>query len=81
MTQPSTGEPGGSDVPDALEGLPATEAPFRAGERVLAFDERRRTQLIVLVPGAKTSTHLGAISHDDIIGAPPGSRISDGRSR
>lgn len=81
MTQASTGDPAGPEVPAATGGLPATEAPFGVGERVLAFDERRRTQLIVLVAGSKTSTHLGAISHDDIIGAQPGSRIRSGKEK
>ena len=85
MTQLPIGEPAGApagtDHSAASEEFLATQAPFRAGERVLAFDERRRTQLIVLAPGSKTSTHLGAISHDDIIGAPPGSRIRSGKEK
>ncbi|MDA8103689.1 MAG: tRNA (adenine-N1)-methyltransferase [Nitrospiraceae bacterium] len=85
MNQESSGgqvaSPGGADGPGSLDAGPATEAPFKAGERVLAFDERRRSQLIVLVAGSKTSTHLGAISHDDIIGAPPGSRVRSGKEK
>ncbi len=58
-----------------------TGAPFGAGERVLAFDERNRSQTLVLSAGTKTSTHYGAISHDDVIGAPPGSKIRSSKER
>ena len=49
--------------------------PFFEGERVLIVDDRRRSQLVKLKASGVASTHDGALDHDDIIGAEPGSRI------
>jgi len=48
---------------------------FEAGERVLLTDTRDRRYLIVLGTGKQFHSHLGAIEHDDLIGAPEGSTV------
>ncbi|MBW3594246.1 MAG: tRNA (adenine-N1)-methyltransferase [Actinobacteria bacterium] len=52
-----------------------TARPFEAGERVLLTDTRDRRYLIVLGTGKQFHSHLGAIEHDDLIGAPEGSTV------
>ncbi len=49
--------------------------PFEAGERILLTDTRDRRYLIVLGTGKQFHSHLGAIEHDDLIGAPEGSTV------
>jgi tRNA (adenine57-N1/adenine58-N1)-methyltransferase len=48
---------------------------LEAGERVLLTDNRDRRYLIVLATGKQFHSHLGAIEHDDLIGAPEGSFV------
>ena len=48
---------------------------LEAGERVLLTDSRDRRYLIVLATGKQFHSHLGAIEHDDLIGAPEGSMV------
>jgi len=48
---------------------------FEAGERILLTDSRDRRYLIVLGTGKQFHSHLGAIEHDDLIGAPEGSTV------
>jgi tRNA (adenine57-N1/adenine58-N1)-methyltransferase catalytic subunit len=45
---------------------------FRAGDRVLLVDHKRRRHLITLVAGAQFHTHAGIIEHDALIGADEG---------
>ena len=45
---------------------------LEAGERVLLSDTRGRRYLIVLGTGKQFHSHLGAIEHDDLIGATEG---------
>jgi tRNA (adenine57-N1/adenine58-N1)-methyltransferase catalytic subunit len=46
--------------------------PFEAGERVLLIDGRDRRYLITLKTGGEFHSHVGALPHDDMIGAPEG---------
>ena len=48
---------------------------FEAGERILLTDTRDRRYLIVLGTGKQFHSHLGAIEHDELIGAPEGSTV------
>ena len=50
-------------------------APFRAGERVLLVDNRRRRHLVLLADGGKFHTHAGIVDHDDVIGHVDGSTV------
>jgi tRNA (adenine57-N1/adenine58-N1)-methyltransferase len=45
---------------------------IQAGERVLLIDARGRRYLVGLAAGKLFHSHVGAIAHDDIIGAPEG---------
>jgi tRNA (adenine57-N1/adenine58-N1)-methyltransferase len=51
--------------------------PFVAGERVQLTGPKGRLNTITLVTGARYGTHRGDIMHDDIIGKPDGSVISN----
>ena len=46
---------------------------LRDGERVLLLDPKERRYLITLRAGASFHTHVGIVSHDDLIGIPEGS--------
>ena len=48
---------------------------FQPGERVLLVDARDRRYLITLMTGQRFHSHLGAVGHDDLIGAREGSRV------
>jgi tRNA (adenine57-N1/adenine58-N1)-methyltransferase catalytic subunit len=50
--------------------------PFAAGDQVQLTDPKGRMHQIVLQPGAAFHTHRGALSHDDLIGAPEGSVVT-----
>ena len=56
-----------------------TGRPFEAGEPVLLIDRKRRRYLIDLAAGREFHTHTGVIDHDDIIGAPEGTRLRSSR--
>jgi tRNA (adenine57-N1/adenine58-N1)-methyltransferase len=48
---------------------------FVPGDRVQLTDPKGRLHTVVLEPGKAFHTHRGAISHDDLIGAPEGSVV------
>ncbi len=49
--------------------------PFEAGEKVLLIDPKGRKYLLTLRPHNKFSSHLGTISHDEIIGREEGTAL------
>ena len=51
------------------------EGAFVVGDRVQLTDPKGRLHTVVLEPGKQFHTHRGAISHDDLIGAPEGSVV------
>ncbi len=51
--------------------------PFREGERVQLTDPKGRMHTITLEPGRQFHTHRGHMTHDDLIGAPDGSTITN----
>lgn len=51
--------------------------PFRAGDRVQLTGPKERINTITLVPGGSFGTHRGDIKHDEIIGKPEGSIITN----
>jgi tRNA (adenine57-N1/adenine58-N1)-methyltransferase len=63
------GEPAPTEAPDPVPGA------FRIGDRVQLTDPKGRHHTVVLTPGKEFHTHRGAISHDDLIGAPEGSVV------
>ncbi|MDP6648877.1 MAG: tRNA (adenine-N1)-methyltransferase, partial [Acidimicrobiales bacterium] len=52
---------------------------FAAGDRVLLVDRKDRRYLVTLVAGGEFHSHTGVIDHDDLIGAPDGSRLHSSR--
>lgn len=49
--------------------------PFEAGDRVLLIDQRGRRYMTTLATGREFHSHLGAVRHDDLIGANEGSTL------
>ncbi|MFV0462905.1 MAG: tRNA (adenine-N1)-methyltransferase [Nostocoides sp.] len=58
-------------------GADLRRGPFRAGERVQLTDPKGRLHTIELNPGRSFHTHRGHVNHDDLIGAPDGSTITN----
>ena len=56
-----------------------TRGPFEPGEPVLLIDRKSRRYLFDLGTGREFHTHTGVIAHDDIIGAPEGTRLRSTR--
>jgi tRNA (adenine57-N1/adenine58-N1)-methyltransferase len=50
-------------------------AALRDGERVLLIDAKQRQYLIRLRAGTSFHTHVGIVSHDDLIGSEEGSTV------
>ncbi|HET9673055.1 MAG TPA: tRNA (adenine-N1)-methyltransferase [Actinomycetota bacterium] len=53
--------------------------PLEPGEQVLLIDQRDRTYLFSLEPGAVFHTHAGTLRHDELIGRPEGTRVTTAR--
>lgn len=51
--------------------------PFRAGDRVQLTGPKGRMHTITLEPGKLFHSHKGGIAHDDLIGLPDGSVVSN----
>ena len=51
--------------------------PFREGDRVQLTDPKGRMHTITLVPGKEFHTHRGHVKHDDLLGAPDGSTVTN----
>jgi tRNA (adenine57-N1/adenine58-N1)-methyltransferase len=45
---------------------------FRAGERALLIDRKRRRYLVSLAAGGEFHSHAGVLGHDEVIGRPEG---------
>jgi tRNA (adenine57-N1/adenine58-N1)-methyltransferase len=54
--------------------------PFRAGDRALLVDRKRRRYLIALSEGGEFHSHAGVLGHDEIIGRPEGVIVRSTRS-
>jgi len=68
---------GQNDARPEATGAGERRGPFRAGDRVQLTDVRGRLHTIALVPGGAYHTHRGAFSHDDLIGRPEGSVVTN----
>ncbi|CAN5531116.1 tRNA (adenine-N1)-methyltransferase [soil metagenome] len=56
--------------------MPSTDGRrLEAGERVLLLDARERRYLVTLRPGREFHSHLGAVAHDELIGAAEGIEV------
>ena len=61
----------------AATGAELRRGPFAAGERVQLTDPKGRLHTIELAAGKQFHTHRGHLTHDDLIGAPDGSTITN----
>jgi len=52
---------------------------FRAGERVLLVDNKKRRHLVTLEEGGQFHTHAGIVAHDDLIGRADGTTVHTSR--
>lgn len=83
---PAAAEPvvGGPTVDSALvteaargPGAHARRGPFEIGDRVQLTDPKGRLHTITLERGREFHTHAGRLAHDDLIGAPDGSVVTN----
>lgn len=58
-------------------GASLRRGPFVAGERVQLTDPKGRLHTITIMPGGQFFTHRGSLAHDDIIGSPDGSTVTN----
>jgi tRNA (adenine57-N1/adenine58-N1)-methyltransferase len=58
-------------------GADLRRGPFRVGERIQLTDPKGRLHTIVLTEGKEFHTHRGHIRHDDLVGSPDGSTITN----
>ena len=66
-------------TPDATaaDSLTHRHGAFEVGERVQLSDPKGRLHTITLEPGREFHTHRGFLRHDDLIGAPDGSVVTN----
>ena len=58
-------------------GAALRRGPFAPGDRVQLTDPKGRLHTITLTPGKQFHTHRGHLSHDDLIGMPDGSTVTN----
>ncbi len=58
-------------------GAERRRGPFAEGDRVQLTDPKGRLHTITLTAGKQFHTHRGHLTHDDLIGAPDGSTITN----
>ena len=58
-------------------GAERRRGPFAEGDRVQLTDPKGRLHTITLAAGKQFHTHRGHLAHDDLIGAPDGSTITN----
>ncbi len=58
-------------------GAATRRGPLRVGERVQLTDPKGRLHTITLTPGAEFHTHRGMFAHDELIGGPEGSVVTN----
>lgn len=58
-------------------GAAARRGPLRPGERVQLTDEKGRMNTVTLTPGGAFHTHKGVLSHDQLIGIPEGTIVTN----
>jgi tRNA (adenine57-N1/adenine58-N1)-methyltransferase len=68
---------GPAPTPSTATGADVRRGPFHAGDRVQLTDPKGRLHTITLAPGKQFHTHKGHLRHDDLIGAPDGSVVTN----
>ena len=74
---PAPGLPESAEQPAGTTGAALRRGPLRVGDRVQLTDPRGRLHTITLATGATFHTHKGYFRHDDLIGAPEGSVVTN----
>ncbi len=69
--------PAGSPSPSAPTGARLRRGTFEVGERVQLTDPKGRMHTITLEAGKQFFTHRGSLRHDDLIGSPDGSTVTN----
>ena len=64
-------------MPAGPTGAATRRGPLRVGERVQLTDPKGRLHTITLTPGAEFHTHRGMFAHDELIGGPEGSVVTN----
>ncbi|GIG54458.1 tRNA (adenine-N1)-methyltransferase [Demequina activiva] len=64
-------------VPTPPAGAEARRGPLRAGDRIQLTDAKGRHHTIVLEAGKTFHTHRGQFTHDEIIGQPEGTVVTN----
>ncbi|RLP69587.1 HAD family hydrolase [Mycetocola reblochoni] len=72
-----TGRTNEGTPPSMTTASPANSGPFRYGDRVQLTGPKNKLHTIALKPGASFHTHRGFINHDDLVGLPDGSVVSN----
>lgn len=65
------------DAPSAPSTVHHRRGPLEVGERVQLTDPKGRLHTITLEPGREFHTHRGFLRHDDLIGAPDGTVVTN----
>jgi tRNA (adenine57-N1/adenine58-N1)-methyltransferase catalytic subunit len=73
----SVGAPAGDIMPSRHRRAHARRGPFEIGDRVQLTDPKGRLHTITLEPGREFHTHAGRLAHDDLIGTPDGSVVTN----
>ncbi len=60
-----------------VTGAEHRRGPFVEGDRVQLTDPKGRLHTITLAPGRQFHTHRGHLRHDDLLGAPDGSTVTN----
>ena len=58
-------------------GADRRRGPFAEGDRVQLTDPKGRLHTITLTPGKQFHTHRGHLTHDELIGSPDGSTVTN----
>ncbi|GAB94545.1 tRNA (adenine57-N1/adenine58-N1)-methyltransferase [Kineosphaera limosa] len=66
-----------TDLSDGPTGAHRRRGHFLAGERIQLTDPKGRMHTITLEPGKQFFTHRGSLRHDDLIGSPDGSTVTN----
>ncbi|WP_431841652.1 tRNA (adenine-N1)-methyltransferase [Calidifontibacter indicus] len=66
-----------TEAPDSPLGAHLRRGPFTEGERVQLTDPKGRMHTITLGAGKQFHTHRGYLSHDELIGSPDGTTITN----
>ena len=64
-------------LPPTPTGAAQRRGPLRVGDRVQLTDPKGRLHTITLTPGRQFHTHRGAFAHDELVGRPEGTVITN----